>query len=752
MKRFGYYIYLIICISLFSCNKSNHDFITTESYSWKNNQIIQNDYIATAINDTCIISNYKSDMDTSTISNEWRLTNDISTYPQYQAPTALEVAIYNMSLDEMINAIESDSTLRTGAEWAGVWTRDVSYSIILSMAHMQTSVSINSLLQKINSRFRIIQDTGTGGAWPCSSDRVIWIIAAWEIYLETGNLDWLEMIYPAISNTLEDDRRVIFDKKSNLYMGETSFIDWREQSYPKWMQPVDIYNSKAHNTNVVYAHALKIASQIAEILGHKTSSTIYLQWHKDLKENIYKSFYNSKLNYHNTYIYGRNSNYSEERFESLGEALGILWDITPSDLHKEIGENIPMTDFGVPVFYPYIDSMFSYHNNAVWPFVASYTALAYAKANNDKGVLYSIGSIYRSAALFCTNKENFEASSGDYKHTAINSSNMLWSLSGNIALVHKLIFGIRYELNGLSFHPFVPKAMSGNRKLTNYKYRDAILNISLHGYGNQIKTFILDGVETEPFLPDTLQGMHEIEIELTRSNTTNRVNYCKAQFTPLEPNNIHTNNGLLLWNNDVRIKDYLIYLNGRNIGKINNDNKDTIESFELSNNYSGEIQIVSFDKQKGYSFASEPDRYNNTEIIYEIEDYINNYDTIFKGYEGNGYYVLPDNDSELTLEIDIQEGGTYYIDFRYANGNGPINTDNKCCIRSLSINNNEVGCIVMPQRGTRNWTDWGWSNSIPYEFTPGKYLISINMEPHTFNMNITTNNALIDRMRLTKEK
>ena len=134
------------------------------------------------------------------------------------------------------------------------------------MAHMQTSVSINSLLQKINSRLRIIQDTGTGGAWPCSSDRVIWIIAAWEIYLETGNIDWLEMIYPAIQNSLEDDRRVIFDSESNLYRGETSFIDWREQSYPKWMQPVDIYNSKAHNTNVVYAHALEIASKIADIL------------------------------------------------------------------------------------------------------------------------------------------------------------------------------------------------------------------------------------------------------------------------------------------------------------------------------------------------------------------------------------------------------------------------------------------------------------------------------------------------------
>ncbi|MEJ7666507.1 MAG: hypothetical protein WKG07_46805 [Hymenobacter sp.] len=42
--------------------------------------------------------------------------------------------------------MEPDSTLRTGKEWAGVWTRDVSYSIILAQATLQPRVAMNSLV------------------------------------------------------------------------------------------------------------------------------------------------------------------------------------------------------------------------------------------------------------------------------------------------------------------------------------------------------------------------------------------------------------------------------------------------------------------------------------------------------------------------------------------------------------------------------------------------------------------------------
>lgn len=69
----------------------------------------------------------------------WQLTKDISAFPQYQSPYPVSDALYNMSLEEMIKAVEPDSTFRTGKEWAGVWTRDISYSIILSMAYLRNN-------------------------------------------------------------------------------------------------------------------------------------------------------------------------------------------------------------------------------------------------------------------------------------------------------------------------------------------------------------------------------------------------------------------------------------------------------------------------------------------------------------------------------------------------------------------------------------------------------------------------------------
>ena len=126
------------------------------------------------------------------VEQTWRRKNDLSAYPRLKTPEKLLAAVYNMGLDEMVNAVEADTTLRTGKEWAGVWTRDVSYSIILSMAALQPEASMTSLKRKVNSRGAIVQDTGSGGAWPVSTDRMVWLLAAWEVYKVTGDRAWLE--------------------------------------------------------------------------------------------------------------------------------------------------------------------------------------------------------------------------------------------------------------------------------------------------------------------------------------------------------------------------------------------------------------------------------------------------------------------------------------------------------------------------------------------------------------------------------
>jgi len=63
---------------------------------------------------TLIFNAAKDEKQTAAV---WKLTKDISAYPQYKSPYLISDAIYNISLEEMVKAVEPDSTFRTGTEW-----------------------------------------------------------------------------------------------------------------------------------------------------------------------------------------------------------------------------------------------------------------------------------------------------------------------------------------------------------------------------------------------------------------------------------------------------------------------------------------------------------------------------------------------------------------------------------------------------------------------------------------------------------
>jgi len=46
--------------------------------------------------------------------------------------------------------------------------------------------------------------------------------------------------------------------------------------------------------------------------------------------------------------------------------------------------------------------------------------------------------------------------------------------------------------DGLTFHP-CSGMLCGNRSLTNFTYRKAVLDIEMQDYGNQVKAFTIDG-------------------------------------------------------------------------------------------------------------------------------------------------------------------------------------------------------------------------------------------------------------------
>lgn len=676
--------------------------------------------------------------------SHWKLSKDISAFPQYQSPFRISDALYNLSLEEMLNAVEKDSTFRTGKEWAGVWTRDISYSIILSMAYLQPQVAKYSLMKKVNSRRRIIQDTGTGGAWPVSTDRIIWAVAAWEVYKATGDRQWLSDAYTIIKNSLEDDYQTAYDSATGLVRGESSFLDWREQTYPRWMQPADIYASMNLGTNAVHYEANKVLGRMALLLHKPAEAARYEGVAGRIRAAINKQLWMPEKKYYAQYLYGRAYKSISPRSEALGEALTVLFDIADSSRRQQVVANTPVTDFGITCIYPQIPGIPPYHNNAVWPFVQSFWLWAAAKAGNESAVMESISAIYRPAALFLTNKENFVASTGDFSGTQINSSNMLWSLAGNISIVHKVLFGIHFQENGLLFQPFVPRAYGGHRSLTGFKYRNAVLNISLEGYGNSIRNFYVDGKPVvQHTIPAALKGVHEIKIVLGDTfDNSGAINKVAVTASPAAPEPCNSN-GLLQW---PAVKDavtYQIWKNGRFLAQ----QKDT--AFKASG--SGEYSVMAVNDRQAPSFMSEPVMIADSAsiLLFEAENAGGKAAYPYKGFSGSGFAEISTTiNTTLSIPIDVPVNGHYLLDLRYANGNGPVNTENKCAVRTLLADGQRLGTIVLPQRGKGEWSDWGYTNVQPVYLAKGKHTISLALQPADANMNGEVNQAMVDYLRL----
>lgn len=749
--------------------------VGTDKYEWRGDSIVQGEFCAYAPNAYEIVSNYSAQPHYfMPIEKTWRLRNDISLYPRMASGNTLLDAAYNMALDEMVNAVEPDTTLRTGKEWAGVWTRDVSYSIILSMAYMQPEASRVSLMKKVTPDGRIVQDTGSGGAWPISTDRQVWTLAAWELYLVTGDMDWLRWAYPIAARSMEADLLVAYTNSGDnigqpqalpapgLARGETSFIDWREQSYPRWMQTADIYASQAMSTNMAHAAAMQKLAEMARLLGKKDEAARWDALGASLRDNINQAFWMEDKGYYAMYLYGRDYMVLNPRAETLGESLSILYDIAPAERQRAITERSPVTPYGAPIFYPQISDMPAYHNNALWPWVASMWALANAKVGNEPGTMQAIGSVIRPAALFCTNKENLNLDNGDIA-TELNSSNMLWCLAGNLALNYRILFGIHFEQDGLAFRPFVPQPLGGERRLENFKYRNATLNITVKGHGDSIASFRLNGKEHKPLLPTNIKGENTVEVTLCRSGAAamavNSVPNLKAPLTPiahlsnspeLDAEGALVNN-LLYWQPIEYIDHYIVLRDGQPVGETTATEWPAVAA--------GSYQVIGVASDGTQSFASEP-LSNQPAMIVEMPGEVTamaSSEVSYQpragevcGWHGQGFVEVDHASAPVEIEVSVPQGGRYALTLVYANGNGPVNTENKCAVRTLVIDGVPAGAVVMPHRGVGNWCDWGKTNPVEANLAAGPHTIAIAFLPQDENMNIATNHALIDRLVITR--
>jgi len=673
----------------------------------------------------------------------WARQADVSAFPQMRSPQVLVDALYNLSLEELTQLVREDGALSAGAKWPGVWTRDVAYSSVLALAIVAPDAVRRSLMAKVDSAGRIIQDTGTGGSWPISTDRMTWALAAWELYAVTGDQEWLRTAYGIISRSARADLHAVFDLPTGLVKGETSFMDWREQSYPRWMDPRDIAQSAALSTNVVHAATYRILADMAEALGESPAD--WTEVAEGIEAAIQQHLTLPHTGHHAVFRYGRVAATLEPRSDALAEALHVIYGRLSPERAAAAAESLPVVEFGAPTFWPYIPQIPVYHNGALWPFVSAFWTWASAEAGSTAGVEHGLASIYRPAALFLTNKENMVASTGHFDGTELNSDRQLWSVAGNLATHYRVLFGMRFRRDRLELRPMVPPAYAGERTLSGLRYRGAVLTITVRGHGEGVASVRLDGRPVERAeIPASLAGAHTIEIQMNGRWTPTTINRVENHWSAETPAT-RTEGDLLVWDAVPGAVRYLVFKDG-------GIEKGTLErQLPMRGDVVAEYQVAAVDSSGLTSFLSEPVRVAPDDAVLIARPVGAPLEHEHAGFSGDGYVRLTrEMNTTVDIPVTIACGGVYLVEPRYDNGSGPINTDAKAAIRTLRVGSDDIGALVMPQRGTDRWTDWGYGTALRLEFPAGEYTLVLAFTDRDENMDGRVNTALLDHLRLTR--
>lgn len=693
---------------------------------------------AVAVSDTEIVSDYHG-------KNSWTLQKDISSFPRFTAENnPMLVALYNMALEEMQLDVRTDSTFMAGALWPDTWTRDAVYSIYFSYAWILPEVSRKTLeKQTLQNPKEALQDTGSGGSWPISTDRVVWAMAAWEYYLYAGDKTWLESVYDGLKYTALKDIHVAFDPNVGLFKGETCSMDWRTHTYPNWFINSVIGDSFSSGTNALHKFFYQFLGTAGRIIN-KPSEEIAM-WNKYcniVKENINKRFWDEKQGCYTCYLYPEYMGYkSTQRVGVMSNGLAAILGVSTPEQSTRMVENFPLYPYGAAVLYSSIPDDFSYHNKSVWPVWQTPYMYAARDAKNSAAVEHMMKSLIRAGALFLTHKENMTYDTGYDRGTALNSPRQLWSVASYISMVYRVLFGMTMTEEGIVFSPVVPDLVNGKLSLADFHYRDANLSINISGKGNTVKSIKVNGEEQNmPYLfPSTAKGDYVIDLVMTTEKASNKMNLVQAgprkDWSPVEP--VLEQDGEMI--NCEVVPGLRYFLCGKNIA-----DKEITLPYDLSGELNGFYSVYSMDKQGFKSDCSNPVIKTDWQNVFEAEDAVSRgaFSNVHSDYSGRGFVVdLCAKPADFVFTIDVPTDGDYALILSGANGHGPDGT--YCAIRSVYIDDQDAGSFILEATG--DWNKWLNSNYVVRALKAGRHTVSLKFNPEDrgfdFNMSHGRENA-----------
>lgn len=671
----------------------------------------------------------------------------------------------------------------TGAEWHYVWTRDTAYAADLGLVYLDPGRVMRSLDFKLSAPkaggpLRIVQDTGSGGSWPVSTDRVVWALGARAVlpFLEGATKTGFEArALEAMATTLEEDRLQAFDADDGLYRGEQSFLDWREQSYARWTatDTVHLATSKALSTNLAHLVLLRTAAGLAADAGDARAATWSL-WADDLQAAIHATFWLPDDGLFAAMTATELDGGVLRKADLLGEALAVLEGVATPEQARTVLSSYPFAPFGPPVIWPQQPDTPIYHNRGIWPFVTAYGVIAARRAGHDAAFDAGVDSLVRGAAWNLSNMENFElvtqrnwVDDGPLSGPVVNSERQLWSVAGYLGMVLRGVLGIEPDADGVTVAPFITAGLrdgwlAGTDTLQ-------VLDVPLPG-GTLDVTVDLPPVGTlttgaYAVTAVTLDGVTVPDGRLTRAQVASgaalsvtlsatgaaagqslRVVSDPAQmFAPHEPTNLSVVEGnaswLLTW--DAVPESGVVYRVRMDGVEVSEDLTEPQWSDPLVFGRAPCFSVVA--AYPGTDRVSHPSR-----VMCgwrPAEDRVRTYDAhhliqtagdgVWDTLHGRAHHRDWGGVDDVLTVFGLQPNhtGFHRLQLAYGNGAGPVNTGITAANKTVVVTEEGAGTVVaegrfvMPHR--TSWADWGDSSTVGVWLDAGRtYQVQISDGPN----------------------
>ncbi len=391
-----------------------------------------------------------------------------------------------------------------GLDYDQPWTRDAAFNSWYAGSLLTPEVARNTLLAVL---MRDAAGLRIGGEY---WDAIVWVTAAWNHFLATGDRAFLATALEASRNALAFFEATEQDPADGLFRGGACFQDG-VAGYPDYFADGPTsgiadwvkahpgekavhghgLTMKALSTNALYYNAYRLLPAMAGALGAPVDPA-WAERAGRLRDAINRRFWNPEAGYYRYLVDGHDT---LDRQEGFGHAFALLFGIADEARARSVLARQHLTPHGMACVWPpyerYINAegtSFGRHAGVVWPQVNTAWAMAANRYGRRDLAWRELALLADKACRDNQFAEIYHPLTGLpygglqewYDGSAIREwtpcQRQTWCATGYIQMILSTLAGLSLEAEGLRFDPWLPGEME-RLALSGLYYRQAIVDL-----------------------------------------------------------------------------------------------------------------------------------------------------------------------------------------------------------------------------------------------------------------------------------